>query len=130
MWMTALSLIFSFQAATPPCLHDANEPPAEQARRREALIAARAINTVEANGTQNRRYLDAAGVLRAIAADPRVARIPLSFAPGTDLLPGWTLKLRVTESGYWFMIKDKIDPCGFAYISDEAGVIYRSEPIR
>jgi hypothetical protein len=32
--------------------------------------------------------------------------------------------------GYWFMIKDKLDPCGFAYISNQAGLIFRAEPIR
>ena len=36
----------------------------------------------------------------------------------------------VTERGYWFMIKDKIDPCGFAYVSNQVGVIFNAEPIR
>jgi hypothetical protein len=29
-----------------------------------------------------------------------------------------------------FMIKDTTDPCGFAYISNQAGLIYNAEPIR
>jgi len=28
------------------------------------------------------------------------------------------------------MVKDKMDPCGFAYISNTMGVIYTAEPIR
>lgn len=40
------------------------------------------------------------------------------------------MKLDVSDDSYWFMIKDKTDPCGFAYISNKAGVIYAAEPIR
>jgi hypothetical protein len=49
---------------------------------------------------------------------------------GTDVLPDWQLTLDVTNRGYWFMIKDKTDPCGFGYVSNQAGVIFRAEPIR
>jgi hypothetical protein len=38
--------------------------------------------------------------------------------------------INVTDNGYWFMIKDKIDPCGFAFISNTTGLIYKAEPIR
>lgn len=54
----------------------------------------------------------------------------LNFTPGQELMPGWELTLDVTQDGYWFMIKDKTDPCGFAYISNKMGVIYTAEPIR
>jgi hypothetical protein len=43
---------------------------------------------------------------------------------------GWRLTLDVSDHGYWFMIKDTTDPCGFAYVSNELGVIFRAEPIR
>ena len=36
----------------------------------------------------------------------------------TIAFPQWKLTLDVTESGYWFMIKDTADPCGFAFISN------------
>jgi hypothetical protein len=36
----------------------------------------------------------------------------------------------VATDGYWFMVKDKTDPCGFAFLSNTAGVIYTAEPIR
>ena len=54
----------------------------------------------------------------------------ISLDPGTDILPNWELKLDVTPTGYWFMIRDKIDSCGFAFISNQAGVIFTAEPIR
>ena len=54
----------------------------------------------------------------------------LSLTPGTDVLPDWQLTLDTAGQGYWFMIKDKLDPCGFAYISNQAGLIFRAEPIR
>ena len=47
-----------------------------------------------------------------------------------EFLPPCKLTLDVTESGYWFMIKDTADPCGFPYISHQAGVIFSAEPIR
>ena len=40
------------------------------------------------------------------------------------------LTLDVNSTGYWFMIRDKPDPCGFAFISNQAGVIFSAEPIR
>ena len=55
---------------------------------------------------------------------------PFNLVPGQDVSPGWELILNVTDNGYWFMIKDKIDPCGFAFISNTTGLIYKSEPIR
>jgi hypothetical protein len=119
------------QAGPPQCRHDANESADEQQRRGEALAAARRINTLEANqpGARGGRYLDIGGLQSAVANKPQPGG-SLQFGPGVDLLPGFELKLDVTASGYWFMIKDKTDSCGFAYVSNEKGVIYRSEPIR
>ena len=53
-----------------------------------------------------------------------------SFERGEELFPGWELTLDDSATGYWFMIKDRTDPCGFACISNRAGVIYTAEPIR
>jgi len=38
--------------------------------------------------------------------------------------------LAVDANGYAFSIKDSTDPCGFAYFSDQSGVIYAGEYIR
>ena len=54
----------------------------------------------------------------------------LSLSPDEEILPGWKLTVDVTEQGYWFMIKHTTDPCGFAYVSNRAGLIFNAEPIR
>lgn len=118
------------------CLHGPNETPEQQVRRREALTATRTVNNLQANqpGSATNTYLR-----QVELPTSRFAQGPngqtdffkkLNFTPGQELMPGWELKLDVTEDGYWFMIKDKSDPCGFAYISNKAGLIYTAEPIR
>jgi hypothetical protein len=119
------------------CLHGPDETPAEAVRRREALTAARNINTIQANrpGAAQGLYLR----YEELASSPYASQMRnstsatvtrISLNPGTDILPGWTLTLDVTSQGYWFMIKDTLDPCGFAYVSNHAGVIFNAEPIR
>jgi hypothetical protein len=119
------------------CLHGASETSDQAARRRDALTATRSINTIEANqpGAASGSYLrhaelasaPYASTMRGSTSDV-VTRISLN--PNTDILPGWRLTLNVFEGGYWFMIKDTSDACGFAYISNQNGVIFTAEPIR
>jgi hypothetical protein len=120
-----------------PCLHGPNETPDQAARRLEALTAARIVNTIEANqpGSAKGVFLRHA----ELADSPYAAKMReatneaarrISLNPSDDILPQWTLTLDVTEKGYWFMIKDTADPCGFAYISNQRGLILRAEPIR
>ncbi len=119
------------------CLHGATENADQAARRREALTAARNINNIQANqpGAATGQFLRH----EELSSSPFAARMRefttetvkrMSLNPGTDVLPGWQLTLDVTSQGYWFMIKDRTDSCGFAYISNQAGVILRAEPIR
>jgi len=114
------------------CLHGPSETPDQAARRTEALTATRNVNNLEANqpGAQNDVYLRQV----ELASSPFAAKSPsvkkLNFTPGAELLPGWQLVLDVTQNGYWFMVKDKTDPCGFAYISNQQGLIFHAEPIR
>lgn len=119
------------------CLHGANENAEQAARRREALTATRNINNIQANqpGAVKGLYLrhdELAGSPYALkmreSTSDTVKRI--SLTPGTDVLPNWVLTLDVNPKGYWFMIRDKADPCGFAYISNQAGLIFHAEPIR
>jgi hypothetical protein len=116
------------------CLHGPDETPPERARRRDALTAARNVNNMQANqpGASGKRYLrheDLAGSPFAQTQTTPGFKA-LNLARGEEILPGWVLTLDVGDDGYWFMIKDKTDPCGFAYISNEQGVIYTAEPIR
>lgn len=54
----------------------------------------------------------------------------LNVSPEGELLPGWQLTLDVTADGYWFIIKDKTDPCGLPFVSNQGGLIYNAEPLR
>ena len=119
------------------CLHGAGETSDQAARRRDALTATRNINNIQANqpGARNGSYLrhaelasaPYAGTMRGSTSEV-VRRISLN--PDTDILPGWRLTLNVFEAGYWFIIRDTTDTCGFAYISNQNGVIFTAEPIR
>jgi hypothetical protein len=118
------------------CLHGTNETAAQALRRQEALTAARNINNIQANqpgarSNQYFRYEQLADSPFALAMRESTSGVVkrISLKPGTDILPGWQLTLDVTEKGYWFMIKDKADPCGFAYISNQEGVIFHGYSI-
>lgn len=119
------------------CLHGPNEAADQTARRREALAATRTINNIQFNqpGSLRRSFFRHA----QLAESPMGKTMPastsdlarrISLSPDSDILPGWKLTLDVSENGYWFMITDTTDSCGFAYISNHNGVIYTSEPIR
>jgi hypothetical protein len=136
-WIVVVGLIL---VATPAhaqqCLHGTDEQPEEKARKRSALGATRMVNNLQANqdGARTSTFLTHEHLLTS-----RFAHGPngqdeffrtLNFRPGEEILPGWELKLDVTKTGYWFMVRDKTDPCGFAYVSNQQGIIYTSEPIR
>ena len=119
------------------CLHGANEAGEQAARKREALTATRTINNIQVNqpGARNGQFFRHEELARSPYAQrmgestsDTVKRI--SLRPETEILPGWKLMLDLSQNGYWFMIKDTTDPCGFAYISNQAGVIFHGEPIR
>ena len=117
------------------CLHGANETPDQAARRKEALGAARTVNNIQANqpGSASRQYftheqLAAAPFLEKNATTPEI--IAMNFKPGYEILPGWKLTLDTTRTGYWFMIKDTTDPCGFTWVSNQDGLIYKAEHLR
>ncbi len=116
------------------CMHGSNETTDQAVRRREALTATRTINDIQANqpGAINRLYLRHVELVGSPYAarmrestNETIKRIVLN--PDEDILPNWQLTLDVTLDGYWFMIKDRTDPCGFAYVSNEAGLIFKAE---
>lgn len=119
------------------CLHGQGETPDQAARRREALTATRTVNNIQANqpGSADRSYLRHADLINApfaakMCESPNEAIKRMSLNPDGEILPGWNLALDVTDRGYWFMIKDTTDPCEFAYVSNQAGLIFTAEPIR
>jgi hypothetical protein len=116
------------------CLHGPDETAEQKARKREALQATRQINTLQANSPSARqgKFMDQPEMAMYYAdlTRQKPATQPLIFDPASEVIPGWQLTLDKTEKGYWFMIKDKTDPCGFAYVSNQAGTIFTAEPIR
>ena len=42
----------------------------------------------------------------------------------------FVVHLAVDGKGYAFSIKDSTDPCGFAFFSDQDGIIYSGEALR
>lgn len=116
------------------CLHGAGETDEQRARRREALQATRQVNNLQANRLEARegKFLNQTEMAMYYADLTRKqpATQPLIFDPTSEIIPGWQLTLDKSEKGYWFMIKDKTDPCGFAYVSNQQGVIFTAEPIR
>jgi hypothetical protein len=117
------------------CLHDASETPEQVQRRQQALGAARMVNTIQANqpGAATKVYfthdqLETAPYLAS--ARTKGTLQPMNFKPGAEILPGWKLTLDTTRDGYWFMIKDTTDPCGFTWISNQNGLIYKAEHLR
>jgi hypothetical protein len=127
-------LLMPATAFAQQCLHGAASTDEQKARKREALGGARQINTLQANRPEARegKFLNQTE-MAVYYADPTTktpARQPLIFDPASEVLPGWQLTLDKTDKGYWFMIKDTTDPCGFAYLSNQEGVIFTAEPIR
>jgi hypothetical protein len=116
------------------CLHGPKESAEQAARRTDAVNAARTINNIQANhhGSGYFRHEDLVSSPFAVQLRQSGNALSkrLSLTPGTDILPGWTLMLDVGFESYWFKITDKTDPCGFSYVSNQQGLIFRAEPLR
>jgi hypothetical protein len=113
--------------ASPACLHEpGKEAPAQRDRSIAALAATRAINTAQSSfaAKNNRTYARR----EELAAYLDASRYNL--IEGTEIVPGFELTFDRTEKGYWLMIADKTDPCGFRYISNQQGIIFVGQPIR
>lgn len=121
-------------AAAQQCLHGADETPEQKTRKRAALNAARGIHNLQIHrrAAGERKVLDRTEMAARYAEDPAITRSPdpLNLDPADDIIPGWQLAFDRTEQGYWFMVRDSADPCGFAYVSNEKGLIYTAQPIR
>ena len=87
--------------------------PEQKARRREAIVFARQINTEEARTFFKTR------VYQPLSAYPQIA-VPQRMSA----------QLVFSDSGYIFTVKDNDDPCHFALFSDQAGVIYTGQPLQ
>jgi hypothetical protein len=133
----ALALVCTATALAQECVPGAPLTADQQARRKQGVQLTRTINNLEANqpGNRTKTYLrqvelpSSEFAKRATGGSAEMIG-KMNFTPGQELRPGWQLTLDVTADGYWFMIKDKTDPCGFAYISNQNGLIFEAQPIR
>jgi hypothetical protein len=96
------------------CLHSPAETADHAARRQAALQLARQVNTTEAQANQQGHTYYALSDLPGLASEIKGFKVQLSTDGGT----------------YTFSIKDTMDPCRFAYFSDQEGVIYSGMPIK
>ena len=55
----------------------------------------------------------------------------LHFSRGPEILPGWRLRLDLTDDGkgYDVLLEDTTDKCGYAALTDERGLIRQSKAI-
>ena len=117
-------------AKTPPapaaCLHEAGaETPDQHDRKVRALGLARTVNSAEA------AFRVKAGTGKYGELGQLVAYEFLKPTPTTgQYVPGFDLRLDVTDKGYWFSVVDTTDSCGFRFISNQDGLIFTAEPIR
>jgi len=100
-------------AQPPKCLHGANEAPDQAARRKLALAWVRRINSLQEQYFSQRKTYQ-----------------PLSGLPDVQTPAGFTNQLIVHATGYALSAKDKLDPCAFAYFSDQEQVIYSAQAIQ
>lgn len=99
---------FAQQPPARACLHGDDESPEQRARRVAALALARDVNTMEAMTAAK-----AKGVYQPLA----------NLALNRPTPDGFRLQLITDGSGYAFSVKDTLDPCMFAFFSDQSGVI-------
>ena len=112
---------------------------AENARHMLAISILRSINTAEV-GYQFRHdsYVTWDDLLASkefaeyekecLANVPELAAV--HFSKGAEILPGWTLRLNLTNDGkgYDLLLEDNMDKaCGYAAATDERGVIRQSK---
>ncbi|MBI3264326.1 MAG: hypothetical protein HYZ58_14410 [Acidobacteria bacterium] len=125
-------MVLAGQALAQDCLNGQSPTAEQKTRRASALSLTRAINTAESAfaSRNNGRYGSLKELLDSGALKPMLGKsTALNFAIDEPML-GWKLEFASSPEGYSFLVKDKIDPCGFSYYSNQVGLIYHGEPIR
>jgi hypothetical protein len=109
-----VATIGSMTAQQPACLHSQDESAAQQTRRRGALALTRQINSYEVVAKQRTQTYQSPASLPNLMATPA----------------GFDVHFATDGSSYAFSVKDTLDPCAFAYFSDETGVIYTGQALQ
>jgi hypothetical protein len=101
-------------AQTKPCLHGASEKAEQRTRRLAALEFAKKVNLLEGAGHfQAQRFF-------MIEDLPTLPPVP----------QGFTAQMSNDGGSYAFSLKDTLDPCAFAYFSDQDAIVYSATPVR
>lgn len=102
------------QQAAPACLHGDNEAPEQRARRVAALTLTRDVNTTQATAVSTRGGYQPLPSLTLNRPTPE----------------GFRLQLSTDGTSYAFSVKDTLDPCLFAFFSDQSGIILVGQAIQ
>jgi hypothetical protein len=94
------------------CLHGPDQSRFQAQRRHAALVAVRLVNTAEADAQKKgQKYL--------ALSDLKQVTVPPDFA----------LSLVTDGKSYMLLLRDSSDPCGFAFVSGDGGVIFEAQPL-
>ena len=94
------------------CLHGTSERADQRARRVAALEYVKRVTFIEGEGKlQAQQYYTLTDL-------PQLPPVP----------QGFKVQLSTDGTTYVLSLKDAQDPCGFAYFSDQDGVIYTATP--
>jgi hypothetical protein len=140
----ALALALTLSAAIPHFAQDARVAPSDADRARHSLAVSilRVINTMEVGHrmeygsyltwndlVSSREFTDD---VAKCAAENETPLAGAHFAKGPEILPGWSLRLDLTDGGkaYDLLLEDTMDKtCGYAAVTDERGIIRQSKAI-
>jgi hypothetical protein len=113
-WMFVLLAVVYSAPSFGQCLHGPGEDPAQKTRRQTALRFVRAVNTAEANEGMRKakKYLP----METLTLETREVE-------------GFEAQFTTDGKTYSLILKDKTDPCGFAFSTNQAGVIFQGYPI-
>jgi hypothetical protein len=100
-------------AAQAQCVHGMGEDSAQRARRVAALRLAQAINSQEVNAGQ-----------RNSGQFQPLARLQIDLASAG----GFESQFTTDGRGYALILRDMLDPCGFAISTNHVGVIFQGYP--
>lgn len=95
------------------CLHGPDESEAEQARRRAAVAFLQQVNAAQARIQRER------GTFVPLVDAVSLGAVPVGFVP----------RLVFDRWSYVVTLKDALDPCGFALVSDQDGLVYEARPV-
>jgi hypothetical protein len=112
LFTVLLAIVLSDATRGQTCLHGPDESARQRARVTAAMAFIRDVHEAQSRAYRER---DTYVPLREAMS---VAEVPTGFLP----------RLTAGRWSYAIIMKDGFDPCGFALVSDQDGVIYEASP--